>query len=196
MLLRIPHAARAGRCISTSTSPLVSKIPALPTRSPALLHNQVRPFSLSWKTDLRMASEDPEKVKEVRKYLQQSHDRIFDNNKKWAAKMKEENPGFFSDLSAGQSPEYLWIGEFIATISGPPRDRPSPFHTTPAQTIHSIDAMLMVVSQAAQTPASPPKPSQVSKPVRCSSTVTSPTSSTTSTSTSCPSSTTPSATSK
>jgi carbonic anhydrase len=52
-------------------------------------------------------------VQEVRKYLQQSHDRIFDNNKKWATKMKEENPEFFTDLSAGQSPEYLWIGECI-----------------------------------------------------------------------------------
>jgi carbonic anhydrase len=131
MLLRIPHAARAGRCISTSTSPLASKTPAIPTRFPALLHNQVRPFSLSWKTDLRMASEDPEKVKEVRKYLQQSHDRIFDNNKKWAAKMKEENPGFFSDLSAGQSPEYLWIGKFICISLSGSRSKHPVIHFTP-----------------------------------------------------------------
>lgn len=47
---------------------------------------------------------------EVRKYLQQSHDRIFENNKKWAEEMRKKKPEFFADLSAGQSPEYLWIG--------------------------------------------------------------------------------------
>jgi hypothetical protein len=78
-----------------------------------------------------MASEDPEKVKEVRKYLQQSHDRIFDNNKKWAAKMKEENPGFFSDLSAGQSPEYLWIGKSICISLSGSRSKHPVIHFTP-----------------------------------------------------------------
>lgn len=58
-----------------------------------------------------MSSEDPEKAKEVRKYLQQSHDRIFENNKKWAEEMKKKKPEFFEDLTAGQAPEYLWIGE-------------------------------------------------------------------------------------
>jgi len=57
-----------------------------------------------------MASEDPEKQKQVRKYLQQSHDRIFENNKRWADEMKAKKPEFFNDLTAGQSPEYLWIG--------------------------------------------------------------------------------------
>ena len=52
-----------------------------------------------------------EEPKEVRKYLQQSHDRIFENNKKWADEMKKKNPSFFDNLSAGQAPEYLWIGE-------------------------------------------------------------------------------------
>lgn len=55
-----------------------------------------------------------EAPKEVRKYLQQSHDRIFENNKKWAEEMKAKKPEFFSDLSAGQAPEYLWIGEFCS----------------------------------------------------------------------------------
>lgn len=50
-------------------------------------------------------------AKEVRKYLQQSHDRIFENNKKWADEMRKKKPEFFKDLSAGQSPEYLWIGK-------------------------------------------------------------------------------------
>ncbi|KAJ5023687.1 carbonic anhydrase [Bipolaris maydis] len=51
-----------------------------------------------------------EDSKEVRKYLQQSHDRIFENNKKWADEMKKKNPAFFEKMSAGQAPEYLWIG--------------------------------------------------------------------------------------
>ncbi|KAF1938585.1 carbonic anhydrase [Clathrospora elynae] len=51
-----------------------------------------------------------EEIKEVRKYLQQSHDRIFENNKKWAEEMRKKKPEFFTDLSAGQAPEYLWIG--------------------------------------------------------------------------------------
>ncbi len=35
---------------------------------------------------------------------------LFDNNKAWAAKIREEDPEFFSKLSEMQSPEYLWIG--------------------------------------------------------------------------------------
>lgn len=54
---------------------------------------------------------EPTTPKEVRKYLQQSHDRIFENNKKWAEEMRKKKPEFFKDLSAGQAPEYLWIGK-------------------------------------------------------------------------------------
>lgn len=54
-----------------------------------------------------MASEDPQ---DVRKYLQQSHDRIFENNRVWAEEQKKKHPEFFEKLSAGQAPEYLWIG--------------------------------------------------------------------------------------
>ena len=57
-----------------------------------------------------------EEPTEVRKYLQQSHDRIFENNKKWADEMRKRNPSFFSNLTAGQAPEYLWIGEFYTGI--------------------------------------------------------------------------------
>ena len=35
---------------------------------------------------------------------------LFDNNIKWAAKIKEKHPDFFSELSHQQSPDYLWIG--------------------------------------------------------------------------------------
>ncbi|KAI5456720.1 carbonic anhydrase [Mariannaea sp. PMI_226] len=55
--------------------------------------------------DLRTMAE-----KDIKKYLEQSHDRIFENNRRWAAEKKEKNPDFFAHLSAGQNPEYLWIG--------------------------------------------------------------------------------------
>ncbi|KAI1747044.1 carbonic anhydrase [Xylaria castorea] len=51
-----------------------------------------------------MASSD------ISKYLQQTHDRVFDHNRAWAAEQKQRDPEFFSKLGAGQSPEYLWIG--------------------------------------------------------------------------------------
>ncbi|KAI1819396.1 carbonic anhydrase [Xylaria intraflava] len=47
---------------------------------------------------------------EISKYLQQTHDRLFDNNRAWAAEQKQKDPEFFAKLSAGQSPDYLWIG--------------------------------------------------------------------------------------
>ncbi|KAF2744888.1 carbonic anhydrase [Sporormia fimetaria CBS 119925] len=47
---------------------------------------------------------------EVQKYLQQSHDKIFESNKKWAEEQKAKNPQFFDELQKGQSPDYLWIG--------------------------------------------------------------------------------------
>ncbi len=56
-------------------------------------------------------SKEPQATREVRKYLQQSHERIFENNKKWADEMRKRNPEFFKSLDAGQSPEYLWIGK-------------------------------------------------------------------------------------
>ncbi len=37
-------------------------------------------------------------------------DHIFENNKKWAARIKRADPDFFAKLSRQQSPEYLWIG--------------------------------------------------------------------------------------
>ena len=44
------------------------------------------------------------------KYLQESHDRIFESNRKWAEQQRQKNPDFFEQLSAGQEPDYLWIG--------------------------------------------------------------------------------------
>jgi carbonic anhydrase len=35
---------------------------------------------------------------------------LFENNRAWATRVADENPGFFARLSAQQSPEFLWIG--------------------------------------------------------------------------------------
>ena len=35
---------------------------------------------------------------------------LFDSNRKWAARIKESDPDFFTKLSRQQNPEYLWIG--------------------------------------------------------------------------------------
>ena len=35
---------------------------------------------------------------------------IFDNNKRWAKEMTDDNPNFFHDLSEEQHPDYFWIG--------------------------------------------------------------------------------------
>jgi len=39
-----------------------------------------------------------------------SYDKVFANNKEWAAKHKATEAEFFENLSKGQSPEYLYIG--------------------------------------------------------------------------------------
>lgn len=35
---------------------------------------------------------------------------LFENNRKWSARIRERDPEFFLKLSKQQSPEYLWIG--------------------------------------------------------------------------------------
>ena len=35
---------------------------------------------------------------------------LFDNNRKWAAKIKRKDPEYFERLSKIQQSEYLWIG--------------------------------------------------------------------------------------
>jgi carbonic anhydrase len=35
---------------------------------------------------------------------------LFDNNRAWADRIRQQDPEFFSKLSKQQSPEYLWIG--------------------------------------------------------------------------------------
>jgi carbonic anhydrase len=47
---------------------------------------------------------------DITKYLRQTHDRVFECNRTWAAEQKAKNPDFFALLSEGQNPDYLWIG--------------------------------------------------------------------------------------
>ncbi|MBW3532159.1 carbonate dehydratase [Shewanella sp. SW36] len=35
---------------------------------------------------------------------------LFDNNRRWAGRIRQENPDFFEQLAKQQHPEYLWIG--------------------------------------------------------------------------------------
>ncbi|KAF1817217.1 carbonic anhydrase family protein [Eremomyces bilateralis CBS 781.70] len=53
---------------------------------------------------------DSPTIQPIPRYLQQSHERIFENNRKWVASKREADPAFFEKLSAGQTPEYLYIG--------------------------------------------------------------------------------------
>src|SRR6478672_11290731 len=36
--------------------------------------------------------------------------KLFENNRRWAERIRRSDPEFFSKLSGQQSPEYLWIG--------------------------------------------------------------------------------------
>ena len=39
-----------------------------------------------------------------------SIEELFDHNRKWAAEMERDRPGFFTALMAQQKPRYMWIG--------------------------------------------------------------------------------------
>jgi carbonic anhydrase len=43
-------------------------------------------------------------------HLRETHERVFEHNRSWANDKKAKDPEFFVKLSAGQNPEYLWIG--------------------------------------------------------------------------------------
>ncbi len=42
--------------------------------------------------------------------IEESYKKIFEENRKWVEKKKNENPGFFDHLADGQNPDYLYIG--------------------------------------------------------------------------------------
>ncbi|KAK0749779.1 carbonic anhydrase [Schizothecium vesticola] len=88
--LRRPNLSHALLSLSRTIS---STSPAAHPRSPHTL--------VDWRT---MAPQD------ISKYLRQTHDKVFEHNKAWAAEKCSKDPEFFAHLSAGQNPEYLWIG--------------------------------------------------------------------------------------
>lgn len=150
-------------------------------KSPAQQH--LRLFSTS--SHSRCSIDKMAEQKEIRKYLQESHDKIFESNRKWAEEQRAKNPEFFDKLSAGQSPDYLWIGTSIAHYHL--LQRTSFSIALSIQKIGAGSMARVVVGmydkadacQAAPIPASPPKPSPVSVRAKCSSTATSPISSAT-----------------
>ncbi len=36
--------------------------------------------------------------------------KLFENNRRWAARIQRDNPGFFAELARQQAPRHLWIG--------------------------------------------------------------------------------------
>lgn len=42
--------------------------------------------------------------------MQESYNKLLDNNRAWVKAQNERDPEFFSTLAKGQHPEYLWIG--------------------------------------------------------------------------------------
>lgn len=47
---------------------------------------------------------------DMSQYLQETHDRVFEHNTRWATEKSQQDPDFFVNLSKGQEPDYLWIG--------------------------------------------------------------------------------------
>lgn len=46
----------------------------------------------------------------LKESMRKSYDILFENNKKWVEEKTKDDPNFFSELSKGQTPQYLWIG--------------------------------------------------------------------------------------
>jgi hypothetical protein len=77
----------------------------LHSRPPTFTSVRLRQFQ----TDIKNMDETPpaQRQQVISRYIQQSQERIFENNKKWVAAKIESDPKFFDKLSIGQQPEYL-----------------------------------------------------------------------------------------
>lgn len=51
-----------------------------------------------------------ENKEDIGKQLQSSYEKLFKNNKNWVEEKLHKDPAYFQKLTAGQSPEYLFIG--------------------------------------------------------------------------------------
>ncbi len=77
------------------------------------------------------------------------------SNKAWASELKEENRAFFDKLSAGQRPDYLWIGCADSRV-GPEQMTMTPpgglfTHRNVANLVYQDDLSLLAVVQYAVT---------------------------------------------
>ncbi|KAK4203353.1 putative carbonic anhydrase [Triangularia verruculosa] len=104
---------------SSFSSPLVRFGPFhFPTRAaPSLLRHCSSDSHSSSSSNLPKANPSSDKTtwrdmpeKDISRYLCETHARVFEHNRTWAAEKKRVDPEFFTKLSAGQNPEYLWIG--------------------------------------------------------------------------------------
>ena len=79
--------------------PTPSTSRSLPTIVQLLLSaQQSRPiFTMTEKGNKRIIS----------RYLEESHEQIFENNRKWVESKKATDAQFFDKLAAGQNPDYL-----------------------------------------------------------------------------------------
>ncbi|KJZ70087.1 Carbonic anhydrase [Hirsutella minnesotensis 3608] len=53
---------------------------------------------------------DSPPTSDISRCLNRTRDRLFQNNRAWASDKQQQDPDYFALLSAGQTPEYLWIG--------------------------------------------------------------------------------------
>lgn len=45
----------------------------------------------------------------MQRYLKQSLETLFKNNREWALSKRGTDPAFFDKLADGQEPDYLWV---------------------------------------------------------------------------------------
>ncbi|KAI2468527.1 carbonic anhydrase [Annulohypoxylon bovei var. microspora] len=100
MLHRAPVARSVARSLLSSTRQTVFSGSPRQTHSFRRLLSSTTRFN-GWRA---MSKSD------ISKYLQQTHDRVFEHNRAWAEEQRKRDPEFFTKLAAGQTPEYLWIG--------------------------------------------------------------------------------------
>lgn len=76
-------------------------------------------------------------------------DKIFENNEKWIADKLNQNPDYFTNLSKGQSPDYLYIGCSDSRVTAEDLMGVSPgevfIHRNIANMVISIDLNVMSV---------------------------------------------------
>ena len=99
----IPRTARSAISSPIFASPLHTS--AFFSSSSSAQTSENTPKSPNTNIDWRAMAE-----KDINSYLRQTHDRVFEHNRCWAKDKKAQDPDFFVKLSAGQNPEYLWIG--------------------------------------------------------------------------------------